>query len=68
MAELERQLESARRESLDWETEATVAWAEGQCVAERATAAEWGLEAVKPHRAKTKAELQTSRADTEVAL
>ena len=41
---------------------------EGQHAAERATAAEWGLEAVKPHRAKTKAELQTSLADTEVAL
>ena len=47
MAELEHQLESTRRESQDWAAEVTMARAEGQHVAERATAAEWGLEAAK---------------------
>ena len=49
MAELERQLASARRESQDRAAEATTAWAEGQRVAKQATAAEQGLEVVKAH-------------------
>ena len=40
MAELERQLESARRESWDWAAEATTALAEGQRAAEQATTTE----------------------------
>ena len=47
MAELEHQLESAHHESQDWAAEATMARAEGKHVAERATAAEQGLEAAK---------------------
>ena len=47
VAKLERQLESARHESQDWVAEATVARAEGQRAAERATSAERGLEAAK---------------------
>ena len=41
---------------------------EGQCVAERATAAERGLEVAKARQAETKAGLQTSLVDIEVAL
>ena len=40
VAELERQLESARRESQDRAAEVTAARAEGQRAAERTTAAE----------------------------
>ena len=47
VAELERQLESAHRESRDRAAEVTMARAEGQRAAERATTAERGLEAVK---------------------
>ena len=46
----------------------TAAWAEGQRVAERATTAERGLEAVKSRQAETEAGLRTSLAETEVAL
>ena len=41
---------------------------EGQRAAERATAAEQGLEAAKVHQEETKAGLWTSLANTEVAL
>ena len=68
MAELEHQLASARRESQDWAAEATVAWAEGQRVVERATAAERGLEAANASQAETEAGLRTSLADTEARL
>ena len=47
MAELERPVESACRESQVRAAEAAAAWAEGQRAAERATAAEQGLEATK---------------------
>lgn len=47
MPELERRVESAHRESQDQAAEAAMAWAEGQRAAERATAAEQGLEATK---------------------
>ena len=68
MAELEHQLESARRESQYQAAKATAARAEGQRAAERATAAEWGLEVAKARQAETEAELQTSMVDTEVVL
>ena len=45
-----------------------MAWAEGQRAAERATAAEQGLEAVKVHQEETEAGLRTSLANTEEAL
>ena len=45
--ELEHQLESTHRESLDQAAEATGAWATELLVVERATAAERGLDAVK---------------------
>ena len=52
VAEFERQLESTRRESQDWEAEAaellTVEWA---------TAAKRGLDAAKVHLAETEAAL-----------
>ena len=47
VVELERQLESARCESQHWAAKATVVRVEGQRAAERATAAERGLKAVK---------------------
>ena len=47
MAELERRVESACRESQVRMAEVAVAWLEGQRAAERATAAEQGLEAAK---------------------
>ena len=47
VAELERQLEFARRESQDRAAEATEVWAAKLLVAERATAAERGLNAAK---------------------
>ena len=43
-------------------------WAMEQLMAERATATERGLEAVKARQAKTKAGLLKSLADTEVVL
>ena len=46
----------------------TAAQAEGQCAAERATAAERELEAAKARQAETEVGLRTSLADTEVAL
>ena len=46
----------------------TVARAEGQRAAERATAAEQGLEAVLTYQAETEAGLRTSLADTEAML
>ena len=45
-----------------------MARAEGQHAAERATAAERGLEAVMAHRAEIEAELRTSLVEIEVAL
>ncbi|XP_066334093.1 uncharacterized protein [Miscanthus floridulus] len=68
MAELERRVESARRESQDRAAEAAVAWAEGQRAAERATATERGLEVTKARQAETEAGLRTSLANTEAAL
>ena len=47
MAELERRVESAYRESQVRAAEAATAWAEGQRAVERATAAKQGLEAAK---------------------
>ena len=41
---------------------------EGQHVAERATAAEQGLEVVKAHQAETEVGLRTSLVDTEATL
>ena len=64
MGELERQLESARRESQDRAVEATKAWAVELLVVEWVTAVERGLNAVKAHEAA----LQKSLADTEVVL
>ncbi|XP_066314340.1 uncharacterized protein [Miscanthus floridulus] len=68
VAELERRVESACRESRDWAAEAAVAWAEGQRVEERATMAEQGLEAARAHQIETEPELRASLANTEVAL
>ena len=58
--ELERQLEFAHRESEDRVAKATGAWAAELLVAERATAAERGLTAVKVHLTETEAALQKS--------
>jgi len=68
VAELEHQLESARRKSQDRVAEVTMAQAEGQRAAERATTAERGLKAAKARQAKIEAGLRTSLADTEVML
>ena len=68
MDELERRVESACRESQVWAAEAAAARVEEQCAAERATAAERGLEAAKVRQAKTEAGLWTSLANTEAAL
>ena len=68
MAELEHQLASARCESQDRVAEATTTRVEGQRVAEWVTDAKQGLEAAKARQAETKAGLQTSLAETEVAL
>jgi len=68
VAKLEHQLESACRESQDRAAEATMVRAEGQRAAKRATATERGLEVAKAHQAETEVGLQTSLADTEVAL
>ena len=68
MTELERWVESACRESQVRAAEAAVAWAEGQRAAERAIAAEQGLEATKVCHEETKAGLRTSLVNTEAAL
>ena len=68
MAELERRVESACRESQVWAAEAAAARAEGQRAAERATAAEQGLEAAKVRQAETEAGLRMSLASTEAVL
>ena len=49
MAELEHWAESACHESQVWTAQAVAARAEGQRVAERATAVEQGLKAAKVH-------------------
>ena len=68
MAELEHELESAHHESQDRAVEVTEAWAVEWLAAERASATERGLEAVKVYQAEIEAMLQKSLADTEVAL
>jgi len=68
VAELERQLESARCKSLDRAAEVTVVWAEEQRAAERATTAERGLEAAKARQVEIEAGLWKSLADIEAAL
>ena len=68
MAEFERQLESARRESRDRVVEATEVRAAEVLAVEQVTAAERGLEAAKAHLAETKAALQKSLVDTEAVL
>jgi len=55
--ELKHQLESTYCESQDQAAEVMGAWAAKLLVAERATAAEWGLDAAKVHLAKTEAAL-----------
>ena len=55
--ELERQLESAHRESQDRATEATGARAAELLTVVRATAAERGLDTAKVHLAETEAAL-----------
>ena len=49
MAELEHELEFARRESQDWAAEVNEAWAAELLAAERATTTEWGLKMGKVH-------------------
>ena len=68
MAELERWVESVCRESQVWAAKADVARVEGQRAAERATAAEQGLEAGKARHEEIEAGLRTSLANTEAAL
>ena len=68
MAELERRVESACRESQVWAAEAATARAEGWCAVERGTAAEQGLEAVKVRQEEIEAGLWTTLANTEAAL
>ena len=48
--------------------EVTEAWAVELLATERATAAEWRLDAVKVRQAETEVALQKSLAETEVAL
>ena len=67
-AELERQLESARRESQDQAAEATEAQAVELLAVERAIATERGLDVAKVHQAETKAVLLKSMAETEAVL
>ena len=55
--DLERQLESAHRESQDRAAEATGAWAVELLVVEQATTAERGLDAVNTHLAETEVAL-----------
>ena len=68
MAELERQLASAHRESQDRAAKATAVWAEGQHAAEWATTAEQGLKAAKARQAKTEVALWKSLVDTKAML
>ena len=68
MAELERRVESACRESQVRTAEAAVARVEGQRAAERATTAEQGLEVVKARHEEIEMGLRTSLANTEAAL
>ena len=68
MAELERRVEFACRESQVWAAEVAAARAEGQRAAERATAAEQGLEAAKVHHEEIDVGLRTSLANTEATL
>ena len=68
MAKLERRVESACRECQVQVAEAAAARAEGQRAAERATAAEQGLEAAKVRQEEIEAGLWTSLANTEAAL
>ena len=68
VAELERQLESARHESQDRAAKVSAALAEGQHVAERVTTIEWGLKVARARQAKTEAGLRKSLADTEAVL
>ena len=65
MAELEHRVESACCES---QVRTAEARAEGQRAAERATAAEQGLEAAKARHEEIEAGLRTSLANTKVAL
>ena len=58
--ELERQLDSTRRESQDRVAEAMGAWAAELLAAERATTAERGLDAAKVHLAEIEAVIQKS--------
>ena len=68
VTELERQLESARRESQDRAAEATEARVAELLVVEWATATERGLDAAKVHQAETEAVLQKSLVETETML
>ena len=68
MAELERRVESACRESQVWVAEVAAALAKGQCAVEHATAAQQGLEAAKVRQEETEAGLQASLANTKAAL
>ena len=63
VAELECELEFARRESQDQAAEVTEAWAAELLTAKRATTAERGLEAVKVRQAEIEAALQKSLVD-----
>ncbi|XP_066373095.1 uncharacterized protein [Miscanthus floridulus] len=65
MAELERRVESARRESQERVAEVR---AEGQRAAKRATAIEQGLEATKARQGETEARLRASLASTKAEL
>ena len=60
VGELECQLESTLCESQDWAAKAIGAWVVELLMAERATAAERGLDAAKVHQVETKAALQKS--------
>ena len=68
VTELERQLESARRESQDQAAEATEAQAVELLAVERAIATERGLDVAKVHQAETEAALQKSLMETEAML
>ena len=60
VGELECQLESTLCESQDWAAKAIGAWVVELLMAERATAAERGLDAAKVHLAETEVVLQKS--------
>ena len=68
VAELERQLEFAHRESQDRAAKAMEARAVELLAVERATAAKRGLDAAKVYQAETEAVLQKSLAETNAAL